>query len=88
MKYANIFSKYTEGGKISFVVVNTVALVDQHAQCIEKRTNLDVGKYSGDMSLDFWPKAKWYEEFDKSQVFVMTVQILVNLTNQNFLGMT
>ncbi|XP_048517572.1 endoribonuclease Dicer isoform X2 [Dendroctonus ponderosae] len=79
--------KYTEGGKISFVVVNTVALVDQHAKCIEKRTNLEVGKYSGDMSLDFWPKAKWYEEFDKSQVFVMTVQILVNLTNQNFLDL-
>ncbi|KAH1020286.1 hypothetical protein HUJ04_009975 [Dendroctonus ponderosae] len=39
------------------------------------------------MSLDFWPKAKWYEEFDKSQVFVMTVQILVNLTNQNFLDL-
>lgn len=38
------------------------------------------------MSLDFWPKTKWYEEFEKFQVFVMTIQILVNLTNQNYLG--
>nr|WJM99459.1 endoribonuclease dicer 2 [Ips calligraphus] len=79
--------KYTEGGKISFVVVNTVALVDQHAKCIERRTNLSVGRYSGDMSLDFWPKSKWYDEFDKYQVLVMTIQILVNLTNQNFLDL-
>lgn len=68
------------------MVVNTVALVDQHAKCIEKRTNLNVGRYSGDMSLDFWPKSKWYDEFDKYQVLVMTIQILVNLTNQHFLG--
>ncbi|XP_066254152.1 endoribonuclease Dcr-2 [Euwallacea similis] len=79
--------KYTDGGKISFVVVNTVALVDQHAKCIERRTNLSVGRYSGDMSLDFWPKTQWYQEFDKFQVLVMTVQILVNLTNQRYLDL-
>lgn len=79
--------KYSAGGKISFIVVNTVTLVDQHAKCIEKRTSLKVGRYSGDMNLDFWPKTKWYEEFDKYNVFVMTIQILLNLTNQNFIDL-
>ncbi|KAL1509005.1 hypothetical protein ABEB36_003814 [Hypothenemus hampei] len=39
------------------------------------------------MALDFWPKTKWYEEFDKYDVFVMTIQILVNLANQDFLDL-
>ncbi|CAG9768668.1 unnamed protein product [Ceutorhynchus assimilis] len=79
--------KYTEGGSISFVVVNTIALVDQHAKCIKDRTTLEVKTYSGDMALDFWPKDKWLDELDSGQVFVMTIQILVNLTNQGFLDL-
>ncbi|KAF7283787.1 hypothetical protein GWI33_022827 [Rhynchophorus ferrugineus] len=78
---------YSQNGKISFVLVNSVPLVNQHAKCIEKRTMLKVGQYSGDMNLDNWSKGKWHEEFDKYNVFVMTVQILVNLTNQNFIDL-
>ncbi|XP_050314250.1 endoribonuclease Dicer isoform X2 [Anthonomus grandis grandis] len=79
--------KYSEGGKISFFLVNTVALVEQHAKCLEKRTNLNVGRFSGDMGTDFWPRTKWYAEFDKYQVLVMTCQILLNVVNQNFLDL-
>lgn len=83
----SLSKSYSEGGKISFVVVNTVALVDQHAKCLEKRTALKIGRYSGELGTDIWPKSKWYDEFNKYNVFVMTVQILVNITNQNFLDL-
>lgn len=83
---SHYFRCYSQDGKISFVLVNSVPLVNQHAKCIEQRTVLKVGQYSGDMNLDCWNKEKWHEEFDKYNVFVMTVQILVNLTNQNFIG--
>ncbi|KAJ8962252.1 hypothetical protein NQ318_018226, partial [Aromia moschata] len=78
---------YGDGGKISVILVNTIALVEQHAQYINDHTTLNVGQYTGEMNLDFWPKDKWKDEFDKHQVFIMTCQILVNLVNQCFVDL-
>lgn len=77
---------YSLDGKVTIILVNTVALVEQHAKYIRDHTTLTVGQYNGEMNLDFWPKSKWYDEFDKYQVFIMTCQILVNLNNQKFIG--
>lgn len=45
-----------------------------------------MGQYTGDMNLDFWPRDKWYDEFNKHQVLILTSQIFVNLVNNNFMG--
>lgn len=63
-----------------------MALVEQHGKYINDHTNFTVGQYTGDMNLDFWPKDKWYDEFNKYQVFILTCQIFVNLVNNNFMG--
>lgn len=66
--------------------MNSIALVDQHAKYVAKHTVFQVGQYTGDMNLDFWPKDKWFEEYDKFQVLIMTSQILLNNITQNFIG--
>lgn len=38
------------------------------------------------MNLDFWPRDKWYIEYEKNQVLIMTSQILVDLVNNKFIG--
>lgn len=84
--YSFFFRKYSNGGKITIILVNSVPLVDQHAKYVSNHTNFQVGQYTGDMNLDFWPKDKWYEEYDKYQVLIMTSQILLNNITQNFIG--
>ena len=50
-------------------LVNTVALVEQQADVLIRHLPVDdVGKYSGDMNLDFWDIKVWTEEFSKFQV--------------------
>jgi len=49
-------------------MVNTVALVGQQADYIGRHSRHSVGKYSGDMNVDYWSKEKWQEELSKNQV--------------------
>ncbi|RZC41351.1 Dicer-2 [Asbolus verrucosus] len=78
---------YSEGGKVSFILVNSVALAGQHSKYVKDHTVLRVGCYTGEMNLDFWKKDEWEEQFNKYQVFIMTSQILVNLINNNFIDL-
>uniref|UniRef100_A0A0K8S5D2 Uncharacterized protein n=1 Tax=Lygus hesperus TaxID=30085 RepID=A0A0K8S5D2_LYGHE len=71
--------KFTEGGKRTFFLVNTVQLVTQQANCVASQTPHTVGTYSGDMNVDYWTKEKWLAELDKHEVLVMTAQIFLNL---------
>jgi endoribonuclease Dicer len=77
---------YSANGKISFILVNSVALVDQHAKYVRDHTVCTVGTYTGEMNLDCWRRDEWEVEFNKYQVIIMTSQILVNLINNNFIG--
>lgn len=69
------------------VLVNAVPLVEQHAKVLRTRTHFEIGAYSGEMNVDNWTKDQWIREFNKNQVLVMTVQILVNLCNWGFLDL-
>lgn len=61
-------------------------MVDQHCNNLKRHTPFDIGAYTGDMNVDFWDGAKWLEEFNKHQVFVMTAQIFVNVIMSSFLS--
>lgn len=67
--------------------MNAVPLVEQHAKVLRLRTPFQVGAYSGAMNVDNWSKEQWIMEFNKNQVLVMTVQILVNLYNWGYLDL-
>lgn len=63
-----VYRAFPEGKRAVFLV-NTVALVEQQADVLKRQLPVDdVGKYSGDMNLDFWNKNVWIEEFSKFQV--------------------
>lgn len=67
-------------------MVNTVNLVEQQANYLEKFTNLTIGRYSGESRCDFWSKEQWELEISKHQVLVMTAQILVNIIQHGYFG--
>ncbi|OMO99607.1 hypothetical protein CCACVL1_03710 [Corchorus capsularis] len=65
-------------------LVPQVVLVKQQADVLEMHTDLKVGKYWGDMDVDFWDSAKWKQEIEKYEVLVMTPQILLNCLRHSF----
>ncbi|KAF2900394.1 hypothetical protein ILUMI_05788 [Ignelater luminosus] len=78
----------SQGGKISVMLVNTVALVDQQSQYIGRFTPFSVGGYSGELNVDGWKEEKWKEEFDKHQVLVMTSQIFLNIIEASYISLS
>ncbi|CAL4139212.1 unnamed protein product, partial [Meganyctiphanes norvegica] len=65
--------------KRTVFVVNTVPLVYQQAEAIEKHTALTVGKYEGSMNVDFWSDEKWQSEIENHEVLVIISKILLDL---------
>ncbi|KAH9734167.1 Endoribonuclease Dicer [Citrus sinensis] len=63
---------------VAVFLVPKVVLVPQQAEAIKMHTDLKVGKYWGDMGVDFWDGATWKEEISKHEVLVMTPQILLD----------
>ncbi|KAK5650969.1 hypothetical protein RI129_001998 [Pyrocoelia pectoralis] len=79
--------RLSEGGKISIMLVNTQALVDQQSKYLRALTDQDVAAFSGDMNVDYWSSSKWKDHFEKNQILVMTTQILVNLLQRSILSL-
>ncbi|XP_018402854.1 PREDICTED: endoribonuclease Dicer [Cyphomyrmex costatus] len=81
----DIRKSYQEGGKRSAFIVNTVALVEQQSQYIQRHTDLKCRGYSGDMKVDFWSHEEWLSEIEAHEVLVMTSQIFLNLLIHGYL---
>ena len=54
------------------------------AEVIRRHTDLEVGAYVGADGVDYWARERWYEEFEKHHVFVMTAQILLDVLQHHF----
>ncbi|KAK9673490.1 hypothetical protein RND81_12G170800 [Saponaria officinalis] len=70
---------------IAVFLVPKVVLVTQQAEAIEKSTDLKVGKYWGDMGVDFWDGSNWKVEQEKHEVLVMTPQILLDALRHTYI---
>ncbi|KAK1400758.1 endoribonuclease Dicer-like [Heracleum sosnowskyi] len=70
---------------LAVFLVPTVVLVSQQAEVIETHTDLKVGKYWGEMGVDFWNAADWKKQQDEFEVLVMTPQILLNSLRHSFI---
>ncbi|KAI1783424.1 hypothetical protein LXA43DRAFT_1187033 [Ganoderma leucocontextum] len=73
--------------KITVFLVPKVALVQQQGDFIAKQTSLRVRRFSGATAHDMSDRAGWKDEFEDSDVFVMTAQILLNLLTHSHLAM-
>ncbi|XP_011084676.1 endoribonuclease Dicer homolog 2 isoform X1 [Sesamum indicum] len=70
---------------IAVFLVPTVVLVTQQSEVVATHTDLKVGKYYGEMGVDYWDAATWKDEKEKHEVLVMTPQILLNALRHRFL---
>ncbi|XVF44119.1 hypothetical protein PTKIN_Ptkin02bG0094800 [Pterospermum kingtungense] len=68
-------------------LVPQVVLVKQQADAVEMHTDLNVGKYWGDMEVDFWDGVKWKKEIEKYEVLVMTPKILLDGLRHTFFNL-
>lgn len=68
------------------MLVNTVALVHQHAKYLKRHTPFNVGSYTGELNVDFWDEEIWQKQCHEFRILVMTCQILTNAVERNVLG--
>ena len=61
----------------------SVALVQQQSEYIATHTDLKIGRYYGELNVDFWNREKWTHEFEEHQVLVFTAQVFLDLLNHN-----
>ncbi|KAL1827714.1 hypothetical protein ACET3Z_006126 [Daucus carota] len=66
-------------------LVPTVVLVSQQAEVVQMHTDLKVGKYWGEMGMDFRNAEDWKKRQDDCEVLVMTPQILLNALRHGFI---
>lgn len=68
VKVSFISRPYNQEGKRSIFAVNTVALVLQQSDYINRHTDLICKGYSGDMQVDYWKEEQWLAELEANQV--------------------
>ncbi|XP_022864537.1 endoribonuclease Dicer homolog 2 isoform X3 [Olea europaea var. sylvestris] len=71
---------------IAVFLVPTVVLVTQQGEAIAMHTDLKVGKYYGELGVDYWDAATWKHEMDEHEVLVMTPAILHAALSHRFLN--
>ena len=47
-------------------------------------TDLNVGKYYGDLGVDFWDNEQWKNEFENHQVLVFTAQVFLDIVRHRY----
>ncbi|KAG8390726.1 hypothetical protein BUALT_Bualt01G0113400 [Buddleja alternifolia] len=56
----------------------------QQGEAVAMHTDLKVGKYYGELDVDYWDAATWKQEKDKHEVLVMTPQILLDALRRRY----
>ncbi|KAH0667918.1 endoribonuclease Dicer homolog 2-like isoform X1 [Solanum tuberosum] len=70
---------------IAVFLVPTVVLVTQQGDSLMMHTDLKVGKYWGEMGVDYWDAATWQQQVDAHEVLVMTPAILLAALRHSFI---
>ncbi|KAM3283045.1 endoribonuclease Dicer 2 [Capsicum chacoense] len=70
---------------IAVFLVPTVVLVTQQGDALMMHIDLKVGKYWGEMGVDYWNATTWQQQVDDHEVLVMTPAILLAALRHSFL---
>ncbi|KAK4487898.1 hypothetical protein RD792_003636 [Penstemon davidsonii] len=70
---------------IAVFLVPTVVLVTQQGEAVAMHTDLKVGKYYGELGVDFWDATTWEREKNEHEVLVMTPQILLDALRKMYI---
>nr|GMD70111.1 endoribonuclease Dicer homolog 2-like [Ipomoea batatas] len=71
---------------IAVFLVPTVVLVTQQGEAIRKHTDLRIGKYWGEMGVDYWDAKMWMQQVQNFEVLIMTPAILLAALRHSFIG--
>ncbi|KAI5697867.1 hypothetical protein M8J75_016622 [Diaphorina citri] len=74
---------FSQGGKRSFFLCTTQALLYQQGKVLQKNLPYSVAFFSGADAVDYWTDETWSKILDKYQVIAFTAQILLNLLSAN-----
>lgn len=70
---------------IAVFLVPKVVLVTQQGDALAMHTDLEVGKYWGEMGVDYWDAATWQRQVDDHEVLIMTPDILLAALRHSYL---
>ncbi|KAG5680087.1 hypothetical protein PVAND_009613 [Polypedilum vanderplanki] len=79
--------KYSEGGKRSVFLVNTVYLAKQQAEAIQFHIPFNVRVVTGEENVDAFEESDWLKILDNNEVLVMTAQCFHDAVNRTFIKM-
>uniref|UniRef100_A0A8D8W370 Endoribonuclease Dicer n=1 Tax=Cacopsylla melanoneura TaxID=428564 RepID=A0A8D8W370_9HEMI len=74
---------FSQGGKRSFFLCTTQALLYQQGKVLQRNLPYSVGYFTGADAVDYWSDETWNQVLDKYQVIAFTAQILLNLLSTN-----
>ncbi|KAL1457882.1 hypothetical protein WDU94_008064, partial [Cyamophila willieti] len=78
-----LIKPFSEGGKRSFFLCTTQALLYQQGKVLQRNLPYSVGFFTGADAVDYWSDETWTQVLDKHQVIAFTAQILLNLLSTN-----
>lgn len=81
-----MYSKYSEGGKRSIFLVNTVCLAKQQAVCIENILPFKVAVLCGEQSVDYWQLAEWLSVLEEKEILVATAQVILDAVKHRYIN--
>ncbi|KAK1360663.1 Helicase ATP-binding domain-containing protein [Heracleum sosnowskyi] len=79
--YAHLLRKPLSS--LAVFLVPTVVLVSQQAEVVEMHTDLKVGKYWGEMDVDFWNASDWKKQQDEFEISVISGSVNLVLRKEN-----
>lgn len=77
--------KYSEGGKRSIFLVNTVCLAKQQAESIRSMLSFEVTVLCGENNVDNWVLSDWLKVVEENQILVATAQVILDAVKRSFL---
>ena len=74
--------------KISFFLVDSVALVFQQAAVLRCNLNQNVAQICGEMGADRWSAEPWVEYMENNMVIVLTAEVLYQCLHHSYIKMS
>ena len=77
--------KYSDGGKRSIFLVNTVCLAKQQAETLQEMTSFNTALLCGELNVDYWSTQQWSDMLDNNEILVSTAQVILDAVKHGFL---
>lgn len=77
--------KYSDGGKRSIFVVNTVCLAKQQTEAIADMVPFKVCLLCGEQNVDYWQEPDWLKVLEDNQILVSTCQVILDAVKRSFI---